>query len=195
MTKLEICNLALARLGHKPIISVSVTTDPVAVTCNALFDHTAAEELRDYAGSFCQTRATLVLDQTETDDNGQYDYAYDIPANSLRVLSVVNTTDRDEQVEFVLRGDHVYTDQEYAEIVYVDARATNPETMVPDRGFVTALSYRLAADLCLQLNGELGRQNQLLQLHERELGKAKRIAHSQTLRPLTFPNPYLEARK
>ena len=84
---IQICNQALIALGEAPIASLD-DNSKAASTLNTLYDPVRKELLRTHPWNFAITQATLsIFGTTPLFD---YNAAYALPSNCLRVWGVVN---------------------------------------------------------------------------------------------------------
>ena len=87
-TILEICNSALIKLGVEPITSLDPLVDDskAARLCAATYEMIRDDLLASHYWNFAMKRATLVVNATGP--LYDYSYAYDLPADSLRIHSL-----------------------------------------------------------------------------------------------------------
>ena len=108
-TKLEIVNIALARLGESPIQSMDEGTAPSNLA-KVFYDSARRSALRDYNWAFALRTLRLArLVETPVD----FLYAYSVPVDCLRVLQVRRSgfpDSLDSGLRFVTRGGVLYTD-------------------------------------------------------------------------------------
>lgn len=161
----EICNLALAHIGDRATVA---SIDPPEGSAQA--EHCARFypiardsllELHDWG--FATRRAQLAL---LTSDRPEWDYAYGVPADALRILAVIPSDATDDFAEAIVTNGMpvvssmvgqpfareidstgrsvIYTDQEDAAARYV-AFVTDTTKFSPL--FVTTLSWHLASML------------------------------------------------
>lgn len=144
MTKVDICNMALAHLGQAPI---NATTDQNerARRC-ALFYPVALDKLlKCHPWRFADTTAQLAtVDASRIPP--PYKYAYARPANALQINKVFNETPG--QFKFFEASDAtgrmLVT---YEPVTYVNYTRKETDTNLFDAAFVEALSWELAHQL------------------------------------------------
>ena len=135
-SEVDICNLALQRLGAKTISSLS-DDSTAARECNRAYAHARDSELRAHPWSFARTRASLAADST--DPAFGYAKQYTLPSDYLRLLPT-----RDQQ-DFQIEGGKILTDDGAPlKVVYLK-RVTDPNQF--DQLFVDLLVARIARDL------------------------------------------------
>lgn len=149
----DICNLALARLGDRATVS---SIDPVegsaqAEHCARFYPQARDTLLSQYPWSFALRRAALTPYDTETIPAWTWAHAYAKPNGALRILAVLPPTGEDDEsaqpfeVESLPTGAAVlYTDQPDAHARYI-ARVTDTAVYTPL--FIEALSWLLASHL------------------------------------------------
>lgn len=153
MDKIEIINLALARIGVASIERIDEASE-AARQCNAFYDHVRRTVLRKYPWSFASKRVALALLPEKPD---AYTYAYRQPSDALYVRRLYQkgsckpwdnkhykcTADKEGRV--------IYTRVEFAEVEYT---ADITDTSLFDDGFIEALSWKLAAEVAFTLTGK-----------------------------------------
>ena len=130
----ELCNLALVRLGFEPVQALSDTNDR-ARTANRLYESTRDELLRAHNWNFAQTRVGLA--QLATDPDWGELFAFQLPTDCLMVLE----TNLSDDAPWRIEGRTLVTAEPAVSILYV-ARITDPAQF--DVGFTEALVDRLA---------------------------------------------------
>jgi hypothetical protein len=155
-TDVEICNMALARIGvFRPIASL-LEASKEAVACSIFYAIARDRLLCRLNWPFATRRKALVLSGTAPDE-WAYSYAY--PADCLRVIKIDDSIRSPGLVNIPFKieddgtgtGRLIYTDQEFAEIIY-----TAKITAVPSfsLAFCHALAWDLAGDLAMPLANE-----------------------------------------
>jgi len=149
--KLDICNIAISRIGQTQITSLS-EDDKKARLCNVFFDHVRDALLQDQWWSFATKRQTLAL-LTETPDSG-FDYYYQIPTDCIEPRYLV-----DETILYEIEGDKVATDStDDIELVYT-FRET--DTTKFSSQFRDLLSYKLALELVLPITKDMDMRDRI----------------------------------
>lgn len=133
VSQVSICNSALIKIGADVISSITQETR-TARLLNAVWNQVSDAVLRDHRWNFAVKRVTLAPNGT-TPDWG-YDYQYDIPNDSLRILDV----DPDD-IEYVIEGSKILSDESELDILYI-YRNTDPSSW--DAMFAEALAWKLA---------------------------------------------------
>lgn len=202
---IDICNVALLRLGHDEITSLSEKSKE-ARYCSRLYDKCRREMLRSHPWNWAERFATLsLLELTATD----YDYVYALPADCMRVIQIVNPLryinstapsmriDPAPQIAYELRhyadvGKVLVTGQADAELRYV-ADVTDPNQF--DDQFRDALSHRLAAEMAVPLAGKPSIQKTELQLYALILAEGKQIDASESRTQVTPGQDLVSSRR
>jgi hypothetical protein len=170
----DICNLALSHLGNKAqVVSISPVDGSVEADYCARFFTIARDEVLEMNDwTFARTRVELA--QLSTNPSNVWQYAYLRPADCITPRRMMPTGDatlhEDDSVDFDQEGDVLLTDLANAILIYTRP-IEDPTRFSP--GFVTALSYKLAAYLAGPiLRGESG-TNAAASLHGIAAKKAK----------------------
>lgn len=132
-----IVNLALSKFGEKRISSLTDNT-PEARQLNAIYTDVRDQLLDMHPWRFAIKRADLGL-LAETPLYG-YAYQFQLPADTIRVLSTEN------DVEFSIEGDKLLTDGTTVKIAYI-ARITDASKFPPH--FVMAFAALLAVEVAI----------------------------------------------
>lgn len=156
-----ICNRALQKLGATRIVSLTEDSRN-ARACNAAFEAVRDALLRKHPWNFAITRVTLAPDATDPDF--EYDYAFSLPSDCLRILPDNEVTD------WVVEGRKILTnDGDTLELRYIK-RVTDPNEFDPY--FTEVLSAAIAVETC----EEITQSNTKFQLVESQFKDALREA-------------------
>lgn len=157
----DICNLALLRIGAAAIASLDESSNEAGF-CNRLWVPMRQAVLRDHTWNFSLKTASLAqLSETPAD----FTYAYQLPSDCLRVVDIIGS-----ESDYEIRARKLYTDDETITLKYV-ADISNTETF--DSLFADALSYRLAAELCLPVTGQVQKASLLNNFYQAALQRAR----------------------
>lgn len=145
-SRVDICNLALSKIGASSIISLDDET-PEAVACKRVYDALRDSVLYDFPWDFALVRATL--SQISSSDAWDYSYAYQLPTDPycLRVVG----TDGDEEYGWVVEGRVLYTNKESIKVKYI-TRMDDVSQYSPM--FVNMFATMIASDLAIPLTGD-----------------------------------------
>lgn len=144
-TKVQICNMALSRLGAAIITSMTDGT-PNAKLCNTLFDDLADRVLVQGSWTIAVVRASLA--QSSTAPSYGYAHAYQLPTSPkcLRVLDVEGDPDMDYRIE----GDKLLSDFDEINLRYI-GRPVSTEQY--SSGLTEAIEALLASYLAYPITG------------------------------------------
>jgi len=155
-SKVDICNMALMRIGVSTIIADINEGSQESNVCAQFFDATLDYILRDYPWNFAEVRVTLAQAAGDPPTNWAFKYAY--PSDCLAAIAItipgLRTPTASARVPFKVAyepgvGRVIYTDMGTAELVY---RARVTDTTMWDPMFVSAFAYLLASEICLPLS-------------------------------------------
>lgn len=160
MSKIDICNMALAHLGQAPINSTTDQNER-ARRCEMFYSVALAKLLKCHPWRFADTTATLA----QVADNRlppPYNYAYARPADALQINAVFS--DVQHHTKFWEASDStgrmLVT---YEPAKYVNYTRSVTDTNLFDAAFTLALSWELAAQLAPALtksNDDMSRAQQ-----------------------------------
>lgn len=162
---IEICNLALLRLGHAREISSFDEGSAESDFCKAFYDHSRKTTLRAGLWNFAIKTVALAL---LTDSSDEFDYVYQLPVDCLRAVEIVNIASSDK-ISFQVRGRKLYTDQADAVLKYVRDE-DDPNKF--DVEFIDALSYLIGAELAGPLRQELSAHDYMMKLYRLRAAEA-----------------------
>lgn len=187
-SEVEICNLALAHIGDSATVASISPAEPTmqAELCARFYPmaRDALLEMPNTDWAFATKRAILPQVASETT---AFDYAYAMPIDCLRIISVLPADAMDDNdigglpfpKDFTLESNSfgqsiIYTDLSNAAVRYV-ARVIDTTKFTPT--FVMVLSWKLAAMLAGPIiKGDVGAAEsaRCTQMAEIELAKAVR---------------------
>lgn len=147
-SQVQICNLALSRLGASTITSLTDGTTE-AKLCNTLFSDLADEVMVEGSWSTTINRASLA--RTTNTPAFEYSYEHQLPVDPkcLKVLNI--DEDSPGSIDYRIEGDKLLSDETTIKIRYI-ARLTDTEDWGPllTRAFIS----RLASELAYPLTGD-----------------------------------------
>jgi len=142
---IDICNLALDRIGQAPISSIESPVTTNELICARHYDQNRRELLRSYILNFSKKYVELAADAAATPVFG-YSNAYLKPNDLLRIRALGDHTVNDDLVtrDYDLVGKYIYTD--YGDTSGLKLSYTFDETLVVnwDPLFVKAAVLGLA---------------------------------------------------
>jgi hypothetical protein len=178
MTKTDICNLALSKIGSEGgLITAGAFTNPTtdkskeAVLCAQFYDQTLGEVLSIGVWNCAKARAALVADETAPLFGWRTSFA--IPADCTRPLAFFSSkTQREDTVDWVVEGAKILSNSDEGYLLYVKTLA---EAAMP-RIFISVLVQALAIKLCYPLTQDMNIQKVLIQeMQEIVLPEARRV--------------------
>lgn len=145
-SEVNICNQALQMIKHtKQIQSLSQGTKE-ANACEVIYDEFRDQLLEMHQWNFATKR--LKLPRLDTDPVFEYDYAYQMPSDWIRLIQVYQNSQGRGRVVYKIEGDTIVSDQTDLWVRYV-ARISDPNKMRPL--FRRALAKLLASNLAVAL--------------------------------------------
>jgi len=154
--KVQICNMALARIGVSQFIAnLDTEKSNEAINCNLFYDQAVDFALRDFDWNFSRRIVALSLAAGDAAPNWTYKYSY--PGDCLFARAVVPLGLRfpraDQRVPFEVASDGaqvvIYSDEPDAVLRYT-ARVQNPAFF--DAQFVSAVAYLLGSEIAIPLS-------------------------------------------
>lgn len=188
-SNVEICNMALQKLGAKRITSLS--EDSVnGRACNLAFEPTKLAELERHAWSFATTRAELAADSAEPAFGRARSFT--LPADFVRLLDDYvedNTLAKDWEIE----GKKIYTDDSdpiYIRYVY---NVTDPNEMSPL--FREALACKMAYQMCEELTQSNSKKAEVQDAYKEAIKEAKKSNAIQKVAQMPPEDPWVTCRE
>lgn len=152
-TQVEICNMALAYIGHTVFIEdLDTEASQEAILCRLFFEQMRDAVLEDHHWPFASKDFTLNL--IEEDPNTDWAYSYAYPTDCIRAERIVTGLGEpdSEKAPYRIHGTgaarRIYTNEEDAVLKYT-ARITDVSLF--SASFVEALAWRIAAAIALGL--------------------------------------------
>tara|TARA_Y100001938_G_C8066646_1_gene420582 strand:- start:374 stop:955 length:582 start_codon:yes stop_codon:yes gene_type:complete len=164
-SEVQICNLALAKIGDQQIISLTENSKAGRL-CNLVYEPMRDAVLRSHPWNFAVKRETLALDSTAP----AYEYTsrFALPVDFMRLLK----TNMVDTASFVLEGKYILCDADTLIIKYI-RRETDPENF--DLLFMETLSARIAAELAISLSDSRTMAVDLFNLYGTKLSEARTV--------------------
>lgn len=173
LSVVNICNVALSRIGISNQISSISEQSNEAVMCSLHYEHVRDRVLRDHPWPFARRLVTLAL--VSEDEDRQWTYWYRYPAAAIAVRRIANSIDAlgHRPTPFAIGGDSagllVMTDQEEAVGEYT-ARVTDPTRFDPI--FASAVGWLLASEIAMPLAVKDSLRERALQMYHLEISAA-----------------------
>lgn len=192
--KVEIVNIALARLGESPIQSFEEGSVP-ANSARLVYDSARRSTLRDYNWNFAVATAELArYADTQASD---FPFAFALPSDCLRVIRLPPSSpfgDYGGQVgrnlSFTLRGGKLLAHEPKVVLEYL--RDVTDENEF-DAKFIEALTYKLASELAMPVKGSAELMASYSNAYQTLINRAATESAWEEKEPRSG-NPYLEAR-
>ena len=159
----SICNEALSLLGANTITDFTDNTKEAELV-NHFYYSAIEQTLRDHDWSFAVKRSPELARLFGQPEFG-YNYRYQLPSDCLRVIST-----NIHGAEYEIEGEALLTDETGVKIKYI---CLVLDVSCFDALFRRMLVMRLAADLAYPLTKRRSKEEELILLYERALGKAK----------------------
>lgn len=171
LSKTDIANQALGRVGQKAIMDLNDTTSPPARVCNNVFEQ-SVRELGRLAEWQCLTKR-VELGQLSSDPDFGWDHQYQLPADYLRMIKLNGLNAWEAQDFYVIEGKRILCDEDEAKIVYV---AYVEDSTQYDALFTSALAVLIASKIAVPLRQDEALADRLLSEFEtKTLPSARRI--------------------
>lgn len=156
LTPLEICNLALSKLGEAPIPAIDANASPAARLCYMHYHPVRREVLCANRWSFASVLTTLYSRENAAIPGSQ-SLSHTLPQDCLRVLEVSSPG-------WMLRGRCIYCSAPAVRVLYI---ADVEDTSLFEPLFVEALATRLACKLCIPLTSSTTARQALIDEYQR----------------------------
>lgn len=174
MTKVEICNLALGRIGRKAAITSLSENSAEARACARIWDVTRQALLREFTWGFSRKVALLAL-STENIPGWEYLYAY--PSDCLQALRIFNAAGAEykgeqEKWDVITVGNSTFIacDVDTAYLEYTCDKTDSDDWTAQ---FIDCLAWKLAFELSMPLVGDQNLRNSCWQLYTNAGNMAK----------------------
>lgn len=185
-TQVEVINLALGNIAQAPIGSISEASVQ-AETAVRVWDPCRKESLGGHDWPFASVVATLSLSATYgtlTTSGlyaGEYVYAYDYPDSCLALWKVYEEGKADKSVSRDFRKVYDHVNSQNVILTNVENALGEytfdvTDTSFWDSDFITAMSYRLAAAMAMQLTGDPQLALTMMKTFTEIMGDAKRTS-------------------
>lgn len=188
----SIANLALAKLGISPIMALTDDSKQ-AQFANRFYAQTRDEVLSSHLWNFAMRRDTL--NRLAAGPEFEWAFAYQFPSDCLRVVQLNGYDTNEQQGEFAIEGNQLFTDAEEAQVRYI-ARVADG-SFYPAL-FVHALATMLASRLAGPLTGSRELPSALLQEYDKLTGPKARMAdvfeEQKRLKPAWVESDLIKAR-
>lgn len=161
----DICNSALQRVGAASILSIS-DNSPEARACAIAYDSNRRDELRKHSWNFSIKRAVLAPDTTAPAFD--YDYAFTLPSDCLRVLRPATAN-----LDWLIEGRKILTND--SNVLYLRYIADIDDVAQFDPSFYNVVAVALAVDICEKLTQSNTKKQMLTQEYKDAVAAARKV--------------------
>lgn len=174
ISKITVCNLALAQLGQAPISSLD-QEDEKARRLNLFYGPVRDEVLRTHNWAFAGVCEPLALLAKESDAEGSFIYKYPAEALFIRRIFLPQAPQQSLPFKERFRSDlHCRTLSVAGRTAHAEYTRRITDENLFDPAFVKSFSLALACDLAVALTGDAQLAAQILQKYTLSLEEARR---------------------
>lgn len=175
-SSLEVVNDGLVRLGVPPLASLA-DLSAQAIAAESIYETVAKSALAEHPWTFALREKLLSKINLPDEDkrNYKFEYAYQLPADNLRVIGLRSAD------EYRLAGDQLYTNDKEAYVLYV---ADVSESAWPAY-FAKLVSFSFAAAVAITLTDQTSRAELMYQMAS-EQRRTARVTDSLQTPPYVF---------
>ena len=186
----NMCNSALNLLGASTISALTDDTKNARL-CNQRYEPVRNRVFRSHAWNCLHKRVQLA--QNSTAPVVEYDHAYALPSDCLRVLKIHNgTTDSiATALDYKLEGRNIVTDLDTVFLIYI-ALDTDPNNY--DTYLRESISHQLSADLAYAITNNATLANQYMARADERLREARFIDATENSLDTVEANEFTNAR-
>ena len=186
----NMCNSALNLLGASTISALTDDTKNARL-CNQRYEPVRNRVFRSHAWNCLHKRVQLA--QNSTAPVVEYDYAYLLPSDCLRVLKIHNgTTDSiATNLDYKIEGRNIVTDIDTIFLIYI-ALDTDPNNY--DTYLRESISHQLAADICYAITNNATLANNYMTRADERLREARFIDATENSLGTVEANEFTDAR-
>ncbi|NDB93718.1 MAG: hypothetical protein EB165_03610 [Euryarchaeota archaeon] len=205
-SEVDICNLALTRIGHLQISSLDEGTK-ASDLCKLHYLITRDAVLRAHTWNFSVRRKTLAL--SGTSPNHEFTYQHALPEDCLKVIRTNWETDyftgpayygypgvmgyAGAGVPYRIEGRFLLCNETVAKIEYI-AKVEDPNQY--DSLFTDLLASRLAAELAISLTDNRAAAEEMWKIYQMKVNEARTMdAQEGSPRDAVDLSPWLTARR
>jgi len=162
MSIVQICNIALSKLGQQAINSLTEDS-PVARYCSIFYDPIKDEVLRGHNWNFAGKRVSLAP-VSDAPVFG-YSYAFNLPADCIKVRYL-----NDSAISWTVEGRTILANTDSINVVYT---SRIEDTTLFDPFFISVLATRLAAELAVPITSSATLGQNLFKSYQIQLDSAR----------------------
>jgi len=186
----NMCNSSLNLLGASTISALTDDTKNARL-CNQRYEPIRNRVFRSHAWNCLHKRIQLA--QNSTAPVIEYDYAYTLPSDCLRVLKIHNgsTDSIATALDYKLEGRNIVTDEDTIYLIYI-ALDTDPNNY--DSYLREAISHQLAADICYAITNNATLAKNYMERADERLREARFIDATENSLGTVEANEFTDAR-
>lgn len=194
ISKITICNLALAQLGQAPISSLE-QDDERARRLNLFYEPVRDEVLRTHNWGFAGAEEPLIFIENDSADTARFLYKYPTEALFIRRVFTKDAPQQPLKFREIFRTDlHCRVLEANVPEAYAQYTRRILDENLFDPAFVKSFSLALACDLAVALTGDSGLASQILQKYTLSLDEARRSNMTENFSRADFPDAFTEVR-
>lgn len=192
----QICNMALTRIGQNQFIDSIDEQSKAAELCALHYELCRDEVLQAFPWPFAEARVFLA-DIGSPAQTWQFRYRYPVDCLEARYISVpgIEKPRAEQRIPFKVvnaaGGRAILSNQEQAELVYT-VRVEDTTYFPPM--FVSALAWRLAAELAMGLQARPENYASALQNYQLTLSQAQALAFEESEEGPAPDSEFIQAR-
>lgn len=188
---IEICNRALRAIGQEVITSLDDVSTRAGL-CDLHYEPTRDAVLRAHPWKFATSRISLAT--SSSSPAFEYDYAYPLPTDCLRLLAVYDSSGEviDVNGSWTLESGGIFIDAVAPIYIKYIQRITNPTKFDPL--FDEALIARLAATIANDKSLEAQVVDRQWELYRRKIAEAQFVDSTESSAPKEYVSMWEEAR-
>jgi hypothetical protein len=184
-TPVSICNSALIKVGAETILALTDNNERARI-CNSQYEKNRDELLRAHPWKFATKKISLapLLQPPEFD----YDYAFPIPADCVRVLE----TDLPRGMDWSQENRKILCNSETLTIRYISKDISTADY---DPQFVEVLASKIAADICYSLVQSTTLKQLLIAEYQEKLAGARTFNAQESRGDRVYAEEWLNSRR
>lgn len=185
-SQVQICNLALAKIGSPPITSLDEDSK-AARACSLIYPFARDEVLQIRPWSSCVSRVGL----TKLDAAPIFEFtsSWQLPADFIDLVRLGD--DDNAQIKHRIEGRVLLTNTETANIIYI---FRNEDTVTYEPVLVDLIASRMAIDLALMVANSASLAQGLTSIYETKRTRAKAVDGQATGQPDFTTASFVDAR-
>lgn len=185
----QICNLALALIGQRPITSLADGTQTSAL-CALWYDPAREATLNGAPWKEATKRAELAA--LTTAPEWEWDYQYQLPPDCLWVIEVSADDDIVTEDDWDIEGRTIVTDA--GSPIYIKYVRNETDVTVFSPSLVDALTEKLAAEIVFGITKRADLRKMHLDVFARKLADARTLSSQQGTPPSAEANHLVNVR-